>query len=102
MGAKLKVAGWLAVGAVAGALTTMQLQATARNGVAQLPLEELQQMARQLMDKVKTTGAPQEVGPLNPYARRIVHLTVAEDALLASASTGDSFLKTVVISKKQD
>jgi carboxyl-terminal processing protease len=45
MGAKLKVAGWLTVGAVAGALATMQLQATARNGVAQLPLEELQQMA---------------------------------------------------------
>src|SRR6195952_1002433 len=45
MGAKLKVAGWLAVGAVAGALTTMQLQATARNGVGQLPLEELQQLA---------------------------------------------------------
>ena len=45
MGAKLKVAGWLAVGAVAGALTTMQLQATARNGVSQLPLEELQQLA---------------------------------------------------------
>ncbi len=45
MGVKLKVAGWLAVGAVAGALTTMQLQATARNSVAQLPLEELQQLA---------------------------------------------------------
>jgi carboxyl-terminal processing protease len=45
MGAKLKVTGWLAVGAVAGALATMQLQATARNGVSQLPLEELQQMA---------------------------------------------------------
>lgn len=45
MGTKLKVSGWLAVGAVAGALMTMQLQATARNGVAQLPLEELQQMA---------------------------------------------------------
>ncbi len=45
MGAKLRVAGWLAVGAVAGALTTMQLQATARNGISQLPLEELQQMA---------------------------------------------------------
>lgn len=45
MGAKLKVAGWLTVGAVAGALTTMQLQATARNGVSSLPLEELQQMA---------------------------------------------------------
>ncbi len=45
MGAKLKVAGWVALGAVAGALTTMQLQATARNPASQLPLEELQQLA---------------------------------------------------------
>ena len=45
MGAKLKVAGWLAVGAVTGALATMQIQATARNGVGQLPIEELQQLA---------------------------------------------------------
>ena len=46
MGRKLKVAGWVALGAVAGALATMQLQAIARSGsVAQLPLEELQQLA---------------------------------------------------------
>ena len=45
MGSKFKVAGWLAVGAVAGALTTMQFQAIARNSVSQLPLEELQQLA---------------------------------------------------------
>jgi carboxyl-terminal processing protease len=45
MGAKLRVAGLLAVGAVAGALTTMQLQANARNSLAPLPLEELQQLA---------------------------------------------------------
>ena len=45
MGTKLKVAGWLALGAVAGALTTMQFQAIARNSVGQLPLEELQQLA---------------------------------------------------------
>ena len=45
MGTKLKVAGWLAVGAVAGALATMQLQAIARSSVSQLPLEELQQLA---------------------------------------------------------
>ena len=62
--------------------------------------DELKQMARVLMEKVKATGAPQQVGPLNPYARRIVHLTVAEDAALSSASDGDTFLKTVVISKK--
>jgi len=45
MGAKLKVAGWVALGAVAGAMTTMQLQANARSSLSPLPLEELQQLA---------------------------------------------------------
>ncbi|WP_428425438.1 S41 family peptidase [Methylibium sp.] len=45
MGAKTKVAGWITLGLVAGALTTMQLTATARNPSAALPLEELQQLA---------------------------------------------------------
>jgi len=45
MGAKLKVTGWVALGAVAGALTTMQLQAIARSSLAPLPLDELQQLA---------------------------------------------------------
>jgi len=45
MGAKIKVAGWITLGAVAGALTTMQLSASARNPSAALPLEELQQLA---------------------------------------------------------
>ena len=62
--------------------------------------EELRQTARTLMEKVRTTGALQEIGPLNPYARRRVHLTVAEDEKLTSESTGDAFLKTVVISRK--
>jgi spoIIIJ-associated protein len=61
--------------------------------------EELRQMARFLMDKAKTTGVPQEIGPLNPYARRIVHLTVAEDTVMSSESIGDAFLKSIVISK---
>jgi len=45
MGTKLKISGWIALGAVAGALVTLQLQATARNSVSSLPLEELQQLA---------------------------------------------------------
>ena len=40
----------------------------------------------------------QEIGPLNPYARRIVHLAVAEATGVTSESVGDAFLKTVVIS----
>jgi spoIIIJ-associated protein len=62
---------------------------------------ELRQMAKFLMDKAKTSGAPQEIGPLNPYARRLVHLTVAEDPDLSSESIGDAFLKSIVISKKR-
>jgi carboxyl-terminal processing protease len=42
---KLKVAGWVALGAVAGALTTMQLQANARSSLSPLPLDEMQQLA---------------------------------------------------------
>jgi spoIIIJ-associated protein len=61
---------------------------------------ELRQMATFLMDKVRSTGRLEEIGPLNPYARRIVHLTVAEDETLTSESVGDAFLKSVVISRK--
>ena len=45
MGAKLKIAGFVALGALAGALTTIQLQAVARAGYTPLPLEEMQQLA---------------------------------------------------------
>jgi spoIIIJ-associated protein len=62
---------------------------------------ELRQMTRFVMEKVKTNRTQQEMGPLNPYARRIVHLTVAEDPALSSESIGDAFLKTVIISMKR-
>ncbi len=62
---------------------------------------ELRQMAQFLMEKAKTSGAPQEIGPLNPYARRIVHLAVAEDTEMSSESIGDAFLKSIVISRKR-
>jgi spoIIIJ-associated protein len=62
---------------------------------------ELQQMARFVIEKAKSSGVPQEMGPLNPYARRLVHLTVAEDPLMSSESIGDAFLKTVIISVRR-
>lgn len=61
---------------------------------------ELRQMAQYLIDKTKSSGTPQEIGPLNPYARRIVHLAVSEDSGVTSESIGDAFLKTVIISPK--
>lgn len=61
---------------------------------------ELKQMAKFLMEKARTSGVPQEMGPLNPYHRRIVHMTVAEDPEFSSESAGDAFMKSVYISKK--
>ena len=45
MGQKLKITGWIALGVVAGALTTVSLQTVARSALAPLPLGELQQLA---------------------------------------------------------
>ena len=62
--------------------------------------EELRQMAVFMLEKARTTGVPQEMGPLNPYARRIVHLKVSEFEDMSSESIGDAFLKTVIISRR--
>ena len=59
---------------------------------------ELRQMAKFLIEKAKTTGTPQEMGPLNSYARRLVHLEVSLDPAVSSASQGDGPVKTVIIS----
>ena len=45
MGQKIKIAGWLSIGVLAGALTTISLQTVARGNMTPLPLEELQQLA---------------------------------------------------------
>ncbi len=45
MGQKLKIAGWISLGVVAGALSTVSLQTVARGTLAPMPLEELQQLS---------------------------------------------------------
>ena len=61
---------------------------------------ELRQMALFMAGKARSSGMPQEMGPLNPYERRIVHLAVAQQADVESESIGDAFMKTVIISVK--
>jgi spoIIIJ-associated protein len=61
---------------------------------------ELRQMALFIAGKARSTGMPQEMGPLNPYERRIVHLAVAQESDVTSESIGDAFMKTVIISVK--
>jgi spoIIIJ-associated protein len=62
---------------------------------------ELRQMARFIADKARSSSVPQEMGPLNPYERRIVHLAIAEDSTVTSESIGDAFMKTVIIAAKK-
>jgi spoIIIJ-associated protein len=62
---------------------------------------EIRQMARFVADKARSSGVPQEMGPLNPYERRIVHMAIAEDPTVSSESIGDAFMKTVIISARR-
>jgi spoIIIJ-associated protein len=62
---------------------------------------ELRQMAKFLAEKAKQTGLDQQLGPLNPYERRIVHLAVAAIAGVTTESVGDAFSKTVLISLRK-
>jgi spoIIIJ-associated protein len=62
---------------------------------------ELRQMAKFIADKALSTGIAQEMGPMNPYERRIVHMAVTEDPRVSSESVGDAFMKTVIISAKK-
>ena len=70
------------------------------NGFRRDKDKELRQMALFMAEKARSSGAPQEMGPLNPYERRIVHLAIAEDPGVSSESIGDAFMKTVIISAR--
>ena len=60
---------------------------------------ELRQMAKFLAEKAKTSGIEQNIGPLNAYERRLVHLAVAEIPGVTSESIGDAAVKTVTITR---
>lgn len=62
---------------------------------------ELRKMATLLAEKVKQSGLDQQLGPLNPYERRIVHMAVAEVPGVTTESVGDAFSKTVLISLRK-
>jgi spoIIIJ-associated protein len=62
---------------------------------------ELRQMAKLLAEKVKQSGLDQQLGPLNPYERRLVHMAVADVPGVTTESIGDAFSKTVLISLRK-
>jgi spoIIIJ-associated protein len=61
---------------------------------------ELRQLAKFMIEKAKLTRTPQEMGPLNSYSRRLVHLEVSLDPDVTSESQGDGQVKTIIIAPR--
>jgi spoIIIJ-associated protein len=61
--------------------------------------DELVAMAREVAEQVLRTGEPKRLPQLNPYERRLVHVTVGSYPGLTSTSEGEGFLKPVTVAR---
>jgi len=59
--------------------------------------EALVHLALKNGDKVKRSGKPITLNPMNPHDRRIVHLTLQSDKELKTLSRGEGLYKKVII-----
>ncbi|GIX41519.1 MAG: RNA-binding protein [Leptospiraceae bacterium] len=59
----------------------------------------LQKLARNLANKVSSTGRSYLMTPLNPYERRIIHLELEKDKRVTTESEGNGLYKRVRIIK---
>jgi spoIIIJ-associated protein len=62
--------------------------------------KELRAMARHAAERVRSTGAPFFFGPMNAGERRIIHLTLAEEANLFTESVGEGNARRLKVSLK--
>lgn len=60
-------------------------------------IENLKQMARELMEQARESGEEVTTDPLPASERRIVHLEVAESKGMETVTIGDGYFKRVVI-----
>ena len=61
---------------------------------------ELANLAHRYARNVRKSGRPISLKELNPFERRIIHMTINKYADLESKSKGDSFQKVITIKKK--
>lgn len=63
--------------------------------------EQLAEKAKELADRVRSSGREQLLPAMTPIERRIVHLALQEDADVTTESRGDGFYKRVAIVMKE-
>jgi spoIIIJ-associated protein len=61
--------------------------------------DSVERIAREAGTTVARTGQPRTLRPMNPFERRIVHVTIGEFPGLATRSEGEGFLKRVVVER---
>lgn len=69
-------------------------------GYRQRREKALRRLASNLELKVKRTGRPAKLEPMNPYERRIIHTTLQNSNYVVTASEGEGNARRVVISPK--
>ncbi len=62
----------------------------------------LRRLAKEVAERVRRTGKEEELFPLDPYERRIVHIEVNKMEGVASISEGEGFMKRIKIVKLKD
>ena len=62
--------------------------------------QELANLAHRYARTVRKTGRPINLKELNPFERRVIHMTINKYADLESKSRGDDFQKIITIKKK--
>ena len=72
-------------------------------GYRQRRRESLEATARRAASKVKETGMPAALNPMNPRERRIVHLVLNEDRDVSTRSEGEgSFRRVMIVPRSRD
>ncbi|HEX8492937.1 MAG TPA: R3H domain-containing nucleic acid-binding protein [Pyrinomonadaceae bacterium] len=61
---------------------------------------ELRAMARHAAERVRSTGAPFTFGPMDASERRVIHLSLADEADLHTESIGDGAARRLKVSLK--
>jgi spoIIIJ-associated protein len=63
--------------------------------------EQLSTLAQRMADRVRENGSPITLEPMPPAERRLIHLALAEDPDVETASIGDGDSRKVVISPRR-